>query len=99
MGVVLVRIMRSWDGGEVAPDPDGFVHLSFAEQVPGTVERHHADAAALVFLVLDESALPSGALRIEDTAGHGAYPHLYAALPASAVLRAVPWQAGGPITL
>lgn len=96
---MLVRIMTSWDGTDVPLDADGFVHLSWAEQVAGTVERHYAGAPSLVFLVLDEGALPPGALRIEDTSGHGAYPHLYGSLPADAVVRAIPWRAGEPIPL
>ena len=96
---MLVRIMTSWDGGDVPLDPDGFVHLSWAGQVVGTVERHHPEDRTLVFLVLDESVLPPGALRVEDISGHGAHPHLYAPLPASAVLRAVRWHAGTPIIL
>jgi glutathione S-transferase len=95
---VLVRIMASWDGGDIGPDPDGFVHLSWPEQVAGTIQRHYADASTLTFLVLDEGALPLGALRIEES-GHGGFPHLYATLPAAAVVRAVPWRAGEPIVL
>ena len=91
--------MTSWDGGDVPPDPDGFVHLSTAEQVPGTVRRHYAEAGSLLFLVLDEAALPAGALKVEATTGTAAYPHLYATLPAAAVQRAVPWQFGEPIVL
>ena len=96
---MLVRILASWDGGDVGPDPDGFVHLSRADQLQDTVRRHWGDARALVFLVVDEAALPGGALRLEDTTGHGPHPHLYATLPASAVIRTVPWQAGDPIVL
>ncbi len=48
--------------------------------------------------MLDEQALPPGALRIEDTTGRGFHPHLYATLPA-AVGRAVAWRVGEPITL
>ena len=93
-----MRIVTSWDGGDIEPDPDGFVHLSWAEQVARTIQRHHAGAASLTFLVIDENALPPGALRIEET-GHGTYPHLYARLPAAAVTRSVPWRAGSPVTL
>lgn len=96
---MLVRIMTSWDGADVPPDPDGFVHLSWAEQVAGTVERHYDNAPSLVFLVIDEAALPPGALRVEDTSGHGAYPHLHATLPAAAIAYAVGWRAGEPVTL
>ncbi len=94
---MLVRILRSWDGGDVAADPDGFVHLSFACHVTDTIRRHYADAESLVLLVVHEASLPPGALRVEETAGRGAYPHLYATLPASAVVRAVPWRPGDPI--
>ena len=96
---MLVRIMTSWDGGDVAPDPDGFVHLSWGDQVAGTIQRHYAGEPSLTFLVLDEGSLPAGALRVEDTTGHGAFPHLYATLPAAAVVRVVRWEAGDPIGL
>ncbi len=94
---MLVRIVTSWDGGDIAPDADGFVHLSRSDQLTETIQRHYADAAALTFLVVDEAALPAGALRIEDTTGHGAHPHLYGVLPAAAVVRVVPWLAGDPV--
>lgn len=95
---MLVRIMTSWDGGDVPADPEGFVHLSWPEQVAGTVQRHYAGAAALVFLVVDEALLPAGALRVEDSGGHGLYPHLYAPLAARAVLAAIPWRRGEPLS-
>lgn len=95
---MLVRIMPSWDGGDIGPDPDGFVHLSWPDQVPGTIRRHYVDASTLTFLLLNEQALPAGALRIEDS-GHGRYPHLYGTLPAAAVVRTVPWRSGDPVVL
>lgn len=91
---MLVRIMKSWDGSDVPPDADGFVHLSWPEQVPGTIQRHYADAPSLVFLVVDENALASATVRVEDTTGHGSYPHLYATLPPAAVVRGKPWRPG-----
>ena len=96
---MLVRVTGSWDGGDVPPDPDGFVHLSWPDQVAETIKRHHATAASLTFLVVDEAGLPAGSLRVEDTSGHGAFPHLYATLPAAAVSREVPWRRGEPIVL
>lgn len=94
---MLARIMTSWDGGDIEPDPDGFVHLSWADQVEGTIRRHHPDAHDLTLLVIDEAALPPGALRFEPSGGGATYPHLYATLPAAAVVRAVPWQQGDPL--
>lgn len=96
---MLVRITPSWDGGDVQPDPDGFLHLSRPDQVAATIRRHHPGADALTFLLIDEEALPAGALRFEDTSGHGAFPHLYAALPAAAVVGAVAWHPGEAIVL
>ena len=96
---MLVRIMTTWDRGDIEPDGDGFVHLSHADQVAGTVARHHPGARSLVFLLLDAGALPAGALRVEASTDHGAYPHLYATLPAAAVVRVVHWRAGEPIIL
>ncbi len=95
---MLVRIMTSWDGGDVEPDSGGFVHLSWPDQVAGTIQRYYGDATSLTFLVLDEGALRPGTLRVEET-GHGAYPHLYARLPAAAVFQAIPWRPGEPVTL
>ena len=89
--------MTWWDGGDVEPGPGGFVHLSWADQVAGTISRHYGDATSLTFLVIDEATLPPGALRVEDT-GHGAYPHLYARLPSAAVSQAIPWRPGEPVT-
>jgi len=94
---VLVRITTSWDGGDIEPDPDGFVHLSWAEEVEGTIRRHHPDAHELTLLVIDEDALLPGALRVEPSTGGAAYPHLYATLPATAVVRALPWRQGDPL--
>ena len=98
VAAVLVRIATGWDGGDVPVDPDGFVHLSTPAQVPGTVERHHPGAVHLVLLVVDPARLPAGALRLEET-GHGTFPHLYAPLPANAVVRTAPWRPGQPIEL
>ena len=96
---MLVRIMTSWDGGDIEPDVDGFVHLSRPEQVVETIQRHHAGAASLTLLLIDEAALPQGALRVEQSGTHGAFPHLYATLPANAIIRALPWRPGAPIPL
>jgi lysophospholipase L1-like esterase/uncharacterized protein (DUF952 family) len=60
---------------------EGFVHLSFADQVAGSANRHYADAPALVVVEL------GARLVLEDSYGSGtAYPHLYGPVPVSAAV-------------
>ena len=44
----------------------------------------------IVLLEIDPARLPEGALRWEVSRGGDLFPHLYADLPATAVLRATP---------
>jgi uncharacterized protein (DUF952 family) len=64
---------------------DGFIHLCTEEQLPGVLSRFFAGRADTLALVLDESKLV-GEIRWEDSYGHGAFPHLYAPLPLSAII-------------
>lgn len=75
-----------WDG---SPDDlrDGFVHLSTAAQVPGTLAKHFAGRGALVLLELAAAELSSDELRWEPSRGGQLFPHLYGSLPLSAVRR------------
>jgi uncharacterized protein (DUF952 family) len=65
---------------------DGFVHLSTGEQLRATVEKHFADEDYLVLLAVDAEALGEK-LKWEPSRGGALFPHLYGALPMSAVLR------------
>lgn len=67
---------------------DGFIHLSSAEQLPGTAAKHFVGRAGLVVLVVDPDRLPPGALRWEVSRGGARFPHLYAELPREAVVHA-----------
>jgi Uncharacterized protein conserved in bacteria len=71
--------------GEYAPASlaaEGFVHLSHADQVAGTANRHYRDAAELVAVELDPARL-GVEVRDEDSYGSGtAYPHAYGPIPA-----------------
>lgn len=67
---------------------EGFVHASYREQLTATLERHFADAARVTLLWVDTEALPADArVVVEDTTGHGAFPHIYGAIPLAAVGR------------
>jgi uncharacterized protein (DUF952 family) len=63
---------------------DGFIHLSTAAQLPGTLERHFRGREDLVLLAVDAAALGE-ALRWEPSRGGDLFPHLYGALPRSAI--------------
>jgi uncharacterized protein (DUF952 family) len=63
---------------------DGFIHFSTATQVAESARRHRAGVADLLLLVIDVAPLGT-ALRWEPSRGGQLFPHLYAALPVSAV--------------
>jgi uncharacterized protein (DUF952 family) len=72
---------------------DGFIHFSAAHQVVETAEKHYAGQGDLFLLWVDGDAL-GAALKWEVSRGDDRFPHLYAPLPISAVLRAEPLPLG-----
>lgn len=68
---------------------DGFIHCSTAEQLRETARAHLAGREGLVLLTIDAASL-GGNLKWEISRGDVLFPHLYAALPVSAVRRADP---------
>jgi len=81
-------------GGEYRPaslEAEGFVHLSSADQIDGTVARFYAEVQDLQVLTVDPEAL--GDLVVwEDLLGHGSFPHCYGPIPLSAVTEMTPWR-------
>ena len=75
---------------------DGYIHFSSASQVRETAARHFAGQSGLVLIGVDAEAL-GPALRREPSRGGELFPHLYGALPISAVrgVQALPLAAGG----
>ncbi len=63
---------------------DGYIHLSAAEQVTETVDKHFAGQTGLHVAAVDLAAL-SDAVRWEPSRGGQLFPHVYAALPLSAI--------------
>ena len=72
---------------------DGFIHFSTKDQVRETAAKHFAGAANLTLIAVDGDAL-DGALKWEVSRGGGLFPHLYGALPLSAVRWAKPLPLG-----
>jgi uncharacterized protein (DUF952 family) len=70
---------------------DGFIHFSTAQQVAETAARHYAGLADLLLLGVSVDALGRD-LRWEPSRGGALFPHLYGALPLSAVTRIEPLE-------
>lgn len=64
---------------------DGFIHLSTAGQLAGTLDRHFANATELTLVALDADAL-GAVLKWEPSREGQNFPHLYSALELSKVL-------------
>lgn len=65
--------------GSAADLADGFIHLSTAAQLGGTVERHFSGQEGLMLLAIP-TALLGAALRWEASRGGALFPHLYGVL-------------------
>ena len=102
MGRALKRLFHVSDppsaesllAGEALAPPslatEGFVHLSFAAQLAGTLALHFRDAAALTLLELDARRVGAPALRLERSRGGERFPHLYRPLEVHDVVRSWP---------
>ncbi len=72
--------------GSAADVADGYIHLSTAEQLAGTLAKWFAGRDDLVLLTVDPAALDD--VRWEPARGGALFPHAYSSLPCSAVLEA-----------
>ena len=71
---------------------DGYIHFSTALQAKETAARHFAGQTDLLLVAVDGDALGEK-LVYETSRGGDLFPHLYAALPFSAVL----WEKSLPL--
>ena len=62
---------------------DGFIHLSTAAQLPGTLAKHFAGQSDLFLIAVDADAL-GAALKWESSRGGDLFPHLYGELDPAA---------------
>lgn len=65
---------------------DGFIHFSTARQVTETAANHYAGQRDLLLVYVDTGAL-AAPLTWEVSRGGDLFPHLYGALPVTAVRR------------
>jgi uncharacterized protein (DUF952 family) len=68
---------------------EGFIHFSFANQIPGVIDRYYRDQKNLLVLKINKQKLLSR-LVVENLAGTGSYPHLYGELNLDAVVANYP---------
>jgi uncharacterized protein (DUF952 family) len=68
---------------------DGYIHLSTADQLEGTLEKHFAGQTDLVIAEVDLTVLES-MIKWEVSRGGALFPHIYGALPMAAIRCAKP---------
>ena len=80
---------------EGSPDDcrDGFVHLSTADQLRGTLDKHFAGQTGLVLLEVDANRLGDG-LKWEKSRGGALFPHLYTPLDLATVISVMKLEVG-----
>lgn len=90
--------------GEFAGAPidlaDGYIHLSTAAQLQGTLDKHFAGRADLWIAAVDLEALGDD-VKWEVSRGGELFPHIYAKLPLSVVTAYSPLhrEADGSVAL
>jgi uncharacterized protein (DUF952 family) len=71
--------------GAPVDQADGYIHLSTAEQVQATLDKHFSGQMDLVIAEVDLTGF-GATLRWEESRGGALFPHLYASLPMSAII-------------
>lgn len=64
---------------------DGYIHLSAADQLQGTLDKHFVGQSGLVIAEVNLTALGE-TVKWEVSRGNALFPHIYGALPMAAVL-------------
>lgn len=70
---------------------DGYIHLSTAGQIQETLDKHFAGQTGVGIAAVDLAML-GDAVKWEVSRGGALFPHVYAALPLSAVIAHGPVQ-------
>ena len=68
---------------------DGYIHLSTADQVQGTLDKHFAGQTNLVIAEVDLAMLED-MMKWEVSRGGALFPHIYGALPLAAIVSTKP---------
>jgi uncharacterized protein (DUF952 family) len=86
--------------GSAADIADGYIHLSCASQLAGTLDKHFSGVDGLVLAAVELSRL-GDAVRWEPSRGGQLFPHIHGVLPMDAVLAVAPLERDpdGTVTL
>ena len=71
---------------------DGYIHLSAADQLQGTLDKHFAGQDGLVIAEVDLAAL-GDTVKWEVSRGGALFPHIYGRLPMAAIIGEAPFTA------
>ena len=72
-------------------EEEGFVHMSYAHQVPGVLAGYFANVAEPLVLLEVEPSLLDVPVRVETPPGEAqAFPHVYGTIPVGAVVAVHP---------
>ncbi len=74
-------------------EQEGFIHCSYAAQVPGVLERFYVGAGPLLILTIDP-ALLTATWRDDEIAPGVFFPHVYGPVNTSAVVTVTPLDPG-----
>ena len=77
--------------GSPADVADGYIHLSCASQLAGTLDKHFSGVDGLVLAAVDLSRL-GDAVRWEPSRGGQPFPHIYGELTMDAVVSVSPLE-------
>jgi uncharacterized protein (DUF952 family) len=69
---------------------DGFIHCSYKDQVIRTANKLFLHQNGLILLKIDEDLVPGQILEENLEGGEELFPHIYGALPVSAVIASAP---------
>lgn len=84
--------------GSAQARADGFLHLSTAETLAGSLAKHYPDPTGFVILTVRLAALRDVDLRWEPSRGGLLFPHIYGELPLDAVRAVTPARDGAGLT-
>ena len=80
---------RAAASGEYTPEGfarEGFIHCSYAHQLAGVLKRFFRERTGLVVLEIDRAMIEAKIVSENLEGGSEQFPHLYGALPMSAVV-------------
>jgi uncharacterized protein (DUF952 family) len=92
-GAQMAELETGVFSGAPVDKADGYIHLSAADQLTETVDKHFAGQDDLYVAAVDLSVL-GDAIRWEPSRGGALFPHIYGDLPLSAVLAFGPLERG-----